>query len=436
VAAAPAVGGQVEGWRRVARAHPYVVDAVISLATYAITLAEPLADTKHRYDMPDLANVLCATALCLALVFRRRWPRAVLAVALVLVPLSTIGGHGHPPYLLGSMVAVGTAVGRTNRPASIWLGLVSVAVLGAVAAIGATGPADVPTITGATALAIAAFAIGEASRSRRAYIAEVEERARRAEQSREEEARRRVGEERVRIARDLHDLVGHHIALISVQAGVAGHVFDEQPDKAKQAIAQVRTACRAALEELATTISLLRAPDEARAPTEPTVGLAQLPALTASFTAAGLRVDQVVEGVARPIPPAVDLTAYRVIQESLTNVHKHAGPAAATVRVSYGPAVLSILVEDDGIGPAGGDPGGPGAPGEGHGILGMRERAVALGGALRVGARPGGGFQVRVTLPAPALPDPAQPNPAQPNPAQPNPAQPNPAQPNPAGTPA
>ncbi|HEY2698437.1 MAG TPA: sensor histidine kinase [Pseudonocardiaceae bacterium] len=393
--AAVVVGGQVHGWRRTVGAHPYAVDVLIALVTYAITLAEPLADTKHRYDMPDAAIVLCATAIGLALVFRRRRPREVLAVTLIAEPLSIIGAHGHPPFLLGSLVAIGTAVSRTNRPLSIWLGLLSAIVLGVVAGLGTEGPADGPTIAGAVAFAVAAVALGEASRSRRAYIAEVEARALRAEQTREEEARRRVSEERLRIARDLHDLVGHHIALISVQAGVAGHVFDKQPEKAKQAIAQVRSACRSALDELATTITLLRAPDEATAPTEPTVGLAQLPALTASFTAAGLPVEHTVDGATRAIPPAVDLTAYRVIQESLTNVHKHAGPASATVQVSYGPAVLRILVEDDGAGPAGG------SPGEGHGIVGMRERAAALGGTLRTGARPGGGFQVQVTLPAP-----------------------------------
>jgi signal transduction histidine kinase len=388
-------GGQVQGWRRIALAHPYLADATIALLTYAVTLAEPLADIRHRYDMPDVAVVLSATVIGVALVFRRRWPRGVLAVALLAVALSILGGHGHPLFPLGSLVAIGTAVSRTNRPLSIRLGLLGTAVLGVVVGLGTSGPAAAPTIAGAVAFAIAAVALGEASRSRRAYIAEVEERAQRAEQTRDEEARRRVGEERLRIARDLHDLVGHHIALISVQAGVAGHVFDVQPEQAKEAIAQVRSACRSALEELATTISLLRSPDEATAPTEPTVGLARLPALTASFSAAGLTVEHTVEGVARPIPPAVDLTAYRVIQESLTNVHKHAGPAAATVRVSYGPAVLRILVEDDGIGPT------SASPGDGHGILGMRERAAALGGALRTGERPGGGFQVQVTLPAP-----------------------------------
>jgi signal transduction histidine kinase len=402
MAAAPAVGGQVQEWRRTARAHPCVVDAAIAVLTWAFTLAEPLANrtlaepvaARNLYDLSDLGIVLCATALGIALFFRRRSPQAVLGAAVVLVPLSIIGSQGHPWFLFGSLVAVGTAVAHTNRPRSIWLGLLSVVVFGVAATIGTTGPATAQSVTGVVAFTIAAVAIGEATRNRRAYIAEVEARARRAEQTREAEARRRVGEERLRIARELHDLVGHHIALISVQAGVAGHVFDEQPDKAKQAIAQVRSACRSALDELTTTINLLRSPDEVTAPTEPTVGLAQLPALTASFTAAGLPVAQAVEGIERPIPPAVDLTAYRVIQESLTNVHKHAGPAAATVRVSYGPAVLRILVEDDGVGPTG-------VPSEGHGILGMRERAGALGGALHTGARPGGGFQVQVTLPAP-----------------------------------
>lgn len=385
---------------RFARAHPYLLDAVIAGVTYAMALVSPLVSSENRHTVLGAATVACGAVVCLALVVRRRWPLPVLGVTLVATALSGIGVSGRAPFLLGCIVAVATACARTNRPLSLWLGLLSVLVVGAVGGYSPAGVLGPQNLT-AVALTAAAVAVGEARRSRLAYIAEVEERARRAEQSREEEASRRVAEERLRIARDLHDLVGHHIALISVQAGVAGHVFDEQPEQAKRALAQVRAACRSALDELAATISLLRTPDAPVAPTEPTVGLAQLPALTASFTAAGLSVAHTVDGAVRPIPAAVDLTAYRVIQESLTNVHKHAGPAAATVRLSYGPAMISIQVTDDGVGPSCPDGIGPDRTGLGHGILGMRERAAALGGTLRAGAAPGGGFQVHVQLPAP-----------------------------------
>lgn len=242
---------------------------------------------------------------------------------------------------------------------------------------------------------VVAAAIGQAVRVKHAHQAMLEERARRAEEGREHEARRRVQEERLRIARELHDAVGHHVALISVQAGAMAYLLDSDLGKARESLAHIQQASESALEELRMTVGLLRQPGE-REPVEPAGGLARLGELIDSFGATGLRVTCDVTGQVRPLPEAVDLTAYRVIQESLTNTAKHAAGAAASVRLAFGPAMLAVAVEDDGCT-------GPGASAndEGHGIIGMRERAAALGGWLSAGPRPAGGFRVLAELPAP-----------------------------------
>ena len=235
-------------------------------------------------------------------------------------------------------------------------------------------------------------------------VAAIEERARRAEHTREEEALRRVAEERMRIARELHDIVGHHIALINVQAGVASHVLDTQPEQARLALAHVREAGRSALAELSATVAVLRQGDESDAPHEPVPGLGRLPALLETFDRAGLRVSRQDEGEPRNLPTTVDLTAYRVVQESLTNVRKHAGTSAARLRLAYRRDELHIEVEDDGPGPGAvpvGGTGGSTVGGTGHGLIGMRERAASVGGSFRAGPGPAGGFRVSVDLPLP-----------------------------------
>jgi signal transduction histidine kinase len=244
---------------------------------------------------------------------------------------------------------------------------------------------------------VMAAAIGVAIRAKRAHEAMLQERARRAEESRDAEARRRVQEERLRIARDLHDAVGHQVALISVQAGAMGYLLEGGDlDKARESLAHIQRASESALEELRLTVGLLRAPGE-HEPMEPAGGLGRLAELIDSFTATGLRVRCEVSGPARPLPEAVDLTAYRVIQESLTNTAKHAAGAAASVRVVFRSGLLGVAIEDDGAA------GGPVPGDEGHGIIGMRERAAALGGWLSAGPRDGGGFHVLAELPAPEL---------------------------------
>jgi signal transduction histidine kinase len=262
-----------------------------------------------------------------------------------------------------------------------------------------------PGITGFVIVLWAALAVttGSAARSHRAYEAEVEQRAKQAEQAREAEASRRVTEERMRIARELHDAVGHHVALINVQAGALACLLDDDDRlRARESVTHIQRACEEALEELRLTVGLLREPGAPEpggpapaAPAEPLPGLGRLEELIRSFAGAGLRVTREVTGQARPLPAAVELTAYRVIQESLTNARKHADCDAAVVRLGYGPGALRLTVEDDGRAVT---PGSRRAP-EGHGIVGMRERVTALGGRLSAGPGPAGGYRVFAELP-------------------------------------
>jgi signal transduction histidine kinase len=257
-----------------------------------------------------------------------------------------------------------------------------------------------PGITAFVILLGAALAVttGAAARSHRAWVADAEDRAKRAEQAREDEANRRVAEERLRIARELHDAVGHHVALINVQAGALACLLDDEDlSQARESVTHIQRASEEALEDLRLTVGLLREPGAAEPtePAEPVPGLNRLEELICSFAGAGLQVTREVTGQARPLPEAVELTAYRVIQESLTNTRKHAGCDTAVVRLGYAPRALRLAVEDEGKTLTRGSECVPG----GHGIVGMRERVAAVGGQLSAGPRPEGGYRVFAELP-------------------------------------
>jgi signal transduction histidine kinase len=243
---------------------------------------------------------------------------------------------------------------------------------------------------------VASLILGETTRSRRAYLEEVEQRAIEAERTREDEARRRAGEERIRIARELHDILAHRISMISVQSGVGAHLMDRDPDQARRALVAVNQASKEALQELRATLGLLRQVD-APEPRSPAPGLAQLEGVMASATAAGVEVRLDVSGRPRDLPTGVDLAAYRIVQESLTNVIRHARAATARIAIAYRRTEVVIEVEDDGRGvdDAEGEP----VAGGGNGLIGMRERATALGGELEAGPLAGGGFRVLARLP-------------------------------------
>jgi signal transduction histidine kinase len=254
-------------------------------------------------------------------------------------------------------------------------------------------------VSGLAAWLLVLLTIAELVRSRR-------ERQARERRERAEAAERLATEERLRIARDLHDVLAHHVSLINVQAGTALHLLDEQPGLAREALTAIKASSKEVLVELRTMLGVLRRVDEL-APRAPTAGLAGLDELAERLRATGLPVTVRRAGPVRPLPTAVDTAAYRIVQEALTNVHRHAGEASATVLVDYSGADVVVQVDDDGRGPggataAGGNGvGGGGVDGGGNGIPGMRERAMALGGRLLVGERPGGGFRVRAELPLP-----------------------------------
>jgi signal transduction histidine kinase len=236
------------------------------------------------------------------------------------------------------------------------------------------------------ALVLVPLLAGIAVRSRNAYSGSVEDRA-------AADASRRVDEERLRIARELHDIVAHSMATISVQAGVAEHVLAQNPAAAADALRAIKIASRDGLRELRAILNVLRQADEGD-PTQPAPGLSQLGALVSRASQAGLPTTLRQDGQPRPLTAGLDLAAYRIIQESLTNAIRHAGPATALVEVSYGDAALRIVVRDTGRGGA-----GPTVPGPGHGLIGMRERAASAGGTLAAGPGPDRGYQVIAVLP-------------------------------------
>ncbi|MDQ0786522.1 signal transduction histidine kinase [Streptomyces sp. B3I7] len=381
--------------------HPLTFDAGLAVGVFVCMVAGSFVDPHGTNGVswvlrgPTVLSLALMLPAAAALVLRRVAPLAVLAVTTGLSLVELITGDPRAPVPMAAVVALFTVAAATDRPTTRRVGVLTMTVLTATAML--TGP--LPWYTQENLALFAwtgmAAAAGDAVRSRRAFVHAIRERAERAERTREEEARRRVAEERLRIARDLHDVVAHHIALVNVQAGVAAHVMDKRPDQAKEALAHVREASRSALNELRATVGLLRQSGDPEAPTEPAPGLARLDELADTFRHAGLPVQVARADHGTILPAAVDLAAYRVIQEALTNVQKHAGDGAkaevSVVRV--GPHV-EITVLDDG---AGGDDGPE--DGGGHGLLGMRERVTALAGTLTAGPRYGGGFRVHAILP-------------------------------------
>lgn len=389
---------------RLTRHHRRAADVAAAVLVFAATLLTSAGAQSSGGPRPGVAGVLAAAAACGALAVRRRLPFPALVVSAVGAEMYMALYRGQTGMLvmLAPLIALYTVAERGDRSRGLMIGGIAVAALGVVHGLlkpSWMGPANLALV----ALGALAVAAGDSSRNRRAYLAEAEQRAARAEHEKDTDARRRVTEERVRIARDLHDSVGHHLALIRVQSAVADRLLGTAPEQAHEALSHVQAASRSALEELGDTIGLLREAGEPAAPTQPTPGLDGLTELVASFRASGLNIEQDVGGKVRRLAPAANLTAYRVIQESLTNVCKHAGHPGARLRLAYKPAALHITIDDNGtrqpLRAGGAAAGGAGAGRGGHGIIGMRERVTAVGGVFQAGPRPGGGFRVTATLP-------------------------------------
>jgi signal transduction histidine kinase len=372
-------------------ARRWAADAAIAVVVIVIQVGGTYASAGHHGQ----ATAGIATYVLLAiggasLIARRRYPVGVLAVTLAVAIWPGVASQARPVWI-ALIVAFFTAVQARQRAAAI-----ASLVIGYAASIwppwliGTRGHASAGFAVGLALGLLFLLAVAEVIRARG-------QRAAALEHSRQEELRRRAGEERMRIARDLHDVVAHNISVINVQANTALHLMDRQPDRARSALTTINEVSGQALVELRSVLGVLRAVDE-EAPRAPAPGLARLGDLADTAAAAGLAVRVEASGQRTRLPADVDLAAYRIVQEALTNTARHSGGTNATIRIVYGEDALVVDVYDDGaLRPPGGPPGQP--RGAGSGIAGMTERAAALGGTLQARPRPGGGFAVRARLP-------------------------------------
>lgn len=382
-------------WTRIP---PMVRDLITFLVVASFTLA-PFGGTSPTASI----KVLFIAAALAVVITRRRWPLAALGLSAVFFIVALMMGEFSPYPGLPVAVAV-FAVTRTieRRRALIIVGGTLVVLLAATVLLGQGNLLDPRAFSLVTVVA-AAGGLGDAARSRRDYIVAITERALRAERTRESEAQRRVAEDRLRIARDLHDVVAHQIAVINLHAGVASSTLRTHPDSADESLATIRQASRSVLAEIGGLMSMLRAgaggagaggagAGGESAELAPIGGLDRLGELVAGFDDVGLRVRTEVAGSLVDIPPAVDLVAYRAVQEGLTNVHKH-GAGTADLRVHRDANTLCVQISNR-----------PGTSvsangGSGYGLQGLRERVESVRGRTRVDASHDGTFVLEVSLP-------------------------------------
>jgi signal transduction histidine kinase len=398
---------------------PRMQDLALALALAAYNAGALIPENGQLGGLPGVAYALVVLQ-ALPLTWRRRWPVAVLFAVGIPSQLSNVLGIPYKPLPLGPMIAFYTVMDRSSTRVR-WAisALVLLGVLDAQTTPGHVEPADFFV----TALEFAAAGIaGMASRTRRAYLQEVEARAERAEAERDREVALAAAQERTRIARELHDVVAHHVSLMAVQSEAAASLLPGRPAEAGKSVQIIGDTAREALTELRRLLGVLRGPPgpQDRQPiTAPSPSIGELDEVLVQVRQAGIAVDLRVEGNPGKLPPGVDLTAYRIVQEALTNTVRHSGAAAATVTVSYEPGYVTVSVADTGHGPVGvrigqqADPpaaaarNGPNgskpraaAPG-GFGLAGIAERVASCGGSLTVGPGQSGGFAVTARLPTP-----------------------------------
>ncbi|MEV7388177.1 MULTISPECIES: sensor histidine kinase [unclassified Streptomyces] len=377
-----------------------VTDVATALALLGcVTLGAVLRFPGFHQPQEEWPAIALAAVTCLALLQARDRPRAAATVAMACAAATFAQGYLPTPLLLAPlMLALYWVAARTDRRTARLFGLAAMAVVVITAML------DNPTTdmlllrtVGPVLWLLLPIVGGSSARLRAAYLESVQARAVYAERTREEEARLRVAEERMRIARELHDVVAHHMAVANAQAGTARHLAPTRPDQAQKLLDELTVTTSSALIELRATVGVLRqSGDRDGESLEPAPGLDRLPELVSTYASAGLDVTVTTEGEPRPLSPGVDLTAYRIIQEALTNVTKHGAGRDADVRLTYGRSRLVISVTNDGT------PAAP-APDSGYGLMGMRERAHSVGGDLRAGPRPEGGFEVSTALPLHSL---------------------------------
>ncbi|MGW5276893.1 sensor histidine kinase [Streptomyces sp. NPDC004044] len=385
--------------RRFALNHPHFMDAVLMTSVLACVVAASIFGTWDVREpiawWPGLVLGIVATA---ALLWRRTHPRPVVVVTGVCAIAAVGLGYLTTMLLLAPvMVALFWLALLDERRTAHLFGLSAVALMVPTAILQAPRYASFIIVTLNPALALLLpVAWGSALRLRRAFTDSLRARAEHAEHTREEEALRRVAEERVRIARELHDVVAHHLTLANAQATTAAHLIRNDPEQAAQLLTGLSSTTATALRELKATVGLLRRPDDSDSPLQPTPKLEQLPAMVAALATTGLDVTVTTEGEPRPLSPAVDLTAFRIIQEALTNVSKHAGTPTAQVTLTYTDDVLKIEISNKQGHPV---TSASTAVNSGFGLISMRERALSAGGQFTAGPSPDGGYTVIAELP-------------------------------------
>ncbi|MFD7899867.1 sensor histidine kinase [Streptomyces sp. NPDC059743] len=386
------------------RRHPTGVDSFWAVLLFGFSLLWVVQQVVGVG--PRLVAIVMVALLSLSVALRRRAPEKTLLFVLglglaqvvldvaanpadfaMLVAIYTVSAQGGPRWasqlaLTGGLLAAPISQVRWPEEGASTAGRVVVAVI-----------MGVPFAL--------AWVLGDSVRTRRAYFDQLEERATRLEKEREAQAKVAVAAERARIARELHDVVAHNVSVMVVQADGAAYVLDAAPDQAKEALETISSTGRQALAEMRRLLGVLRTGDTKEGGEyvpQPDVG--QIEELVEKVRGAGLSVDFKIEGTPRPLPSGVELTAYRIVQEALTNSRKHGGPdVGASVRLVYFDDGLGLLVEDDGRGAAHELYEDGGADGRGHGLIGMRERVGMVGGTLDAGPRPGGGFRISALLP-------------------------------------
>ncbi|MGY1605299.1 sensor histidine kinase [Geodermatophilus sp. SYSU D00815] len=388
---------------RVRRVLPWLTDVVLATALVVLHAGRLLGASAATGERPiDALAWVLAAAATLPVLARRRAPWTVLA----LTSTAMVGfvALDYPPSLSGYAVLValyGVAARSPRRlsvPGLAFAALPMIAVYLQWSAEYTWGSALQDALLGA-----AAWSLGDAARTRRLQADALAERAREAELNREAHGREAVAQERLRIARELHDVMAHSMSVIAVQAGVGRHVMDRDPETARKALGVIEDTSRRTLTEMRQLLGVLRVDDgpnaggAVSASRAPQPGLDRLDQLLAGARTAGMVVTLSVTGSPRPLPPQLDLAAYRILQEGLTNATKHAGPAEIRVELTWRDDDLQIEVSDDGRGPVGGR--GGRSRGGGYGLLGLRERATSVGGELDAGPAPGGGFRLRARLP-------------------------------------
>jgi signal transduction histidine kinase len=377
--------------------HPFQADAVLAAALAVIALVSEWAAGEYwagvHWRHPDALAVVLALALTVPLAWRRQHPAEVLTIVGIATVL--IYAASFPPVFVGNplLLAFYSAIVHRRRQGVLGAVLFTVVVICADL-IMARGHRRAVDLFGNVVVFALAWIIGDIIRSRRAYTASLRERAERLEAEQALTARQAVSDERTRIARELHDVVAHSMSVMVVQAGAARRVIDADPAQAREALQSIEETGRQALDEMRRLVGVLRHDDEVAASRWPQPTVEHLDLLLDSLREAGLDVRLTIEGQPQPLPTGVELSAFRIVQEALTNTLKHAGPADAQVVLRWDRDALDVEISDDGQGPT-----DSGDPVPGHGLVGMRERVALFGGTLQAGARPGGGFRVRARFP-------------------------------------